>query len=508
MDANEAPSLSTPSRFGLAALSGALYVAAFPGYGLWPLALVAFVPLVRAAKGVTIRRALLLGSVSGFVSHLGGYYWIAHMMKQFAGAPMPLAIFGFLVVAAGQGASFGVGVAIAGWLQKRLSWPFAATLAVGLAVMDFAYPLVFPSYVANVTFGATWLMQTADLWGVVGLSALLGAFNGALADLWISRREGRPLPRRTLAITGAVSLLSVLYGAVRTHQVDAEAAAAEKLKVGLVQVNVGGFENLQGQLMDHYREATRALHERGAGLVVWPEGALRPIVDVGVDIRERVLGGLSQPLLFGGTRVARDASGKRVPYNSAFLADASGRITASYDKTVLLVFGEYIPLGDTFPQVYEALPMASHWGRGTRTDPLVLGDWRLGTYICYEDILPRFVNGIMQPTGGRRPDVMVNVTNDSWYGDTVQPMEHLALAAFRTVEHRRALVRSTNTGISAIVDPAGRLVARTQQYKAETLLGEVPKMSGATVYEVVGDFAGWGALGIVGFAAMRRRRAT
>jgi apolipoprotein N-acyltransferase len=150
--------------------------------------------------------------------------------------------------------------------------------------------------------------------------------------------------------------------------------------------------------------------------------------------------------------------------------------------------------------------MASHWGRGTTFDPLVFGSFRLGTIICYEDILPRFVNRVMEPRGGRRPDVLLNLTNDSWYGDTVQPMEHLALAAFRSIEHRRALVRSTNTGISAFVDPAGRIVSRTQQYRAETLLGSVPKMAGTTVYEVVGDVFGWGALGILTWAWFRSRR--
>jgi apolipoprotein N-acyltransferase len=323
-----------------------------------------------------------------------------------------------------------------------------------------------------------------------------------------ARLERRPWPRRSVALTGALFAAAVAYGAVRTRQVDAEAARAEKLKVGLVQVNVGGFENMQGRgsVTERYRKATLELHAQGTQLVVWPEGALRAVVEVGANVGARLFPGVRQPLLFGATRLERDRTGEQLPYNSAFITDEAGVVTGSYDKSVLLVFGEYIPLGDTFPQVYRWLPMASHWGRGTSRAPLVLGDWRLGTYICYEDILPRFVRGIMAESGGRRPDAMVNVTNDSWYGDTVQPMEHLALAAFRAVEHRRALVRSTNTGISAVVDPAGRIVARTRQWREETLVAEIPRMSGETLYQRAGDVVGWAALATCGLAAWRRRR--
>jgi apolipoprotein N-acyltransferase len=508
-DPSPAPASRPRRDLLLAALSGLLYVAAFPGYGLWPLAFVAFVPVALAVRGASVRRAVALGALAGFTSHLGGYYWISHMLQVFAGLPSPVAFFGFLLVAAAQGASFGAGLGLAHWLGRRRGWGFSLTLPVGLVAMDFAYPLIFPSYVANTLFGATWLSQSAELWGVLGLTAIIGAVNGALADALVAQFEGQPRPRRTLMVAGALLAFVTLYGAVRTRQVDAEIARAEKLKVGLVQTNVGGFENVQGYgaTVRRYVEGTRALNAQGAQLVVWPEGALRGTMKVGANIRETVLGGLSQPLAFGATRVDRDATGQRVPYNSAFLADAEGRVVGSYDKSVLLVFGEYIPLGETFPKFYEWLPMASHWGRGRSTAPLVLGDWRLGTFICYEDILPRFVQGIMQPTAGRRPDVMLNLTNDSWYGDTVQPIEHLALASFRAIEHRRALVRSTNTGISALVDPAGRVVAKTNQYREETLLGEVPRMAGETPYQRVGDVVGWAALLLLASALPRRRAA-
>ncbi len=496
--------------WGLAALSGLLYVAAFPGFDQFYLAFIAFVPVGLAARDASPRRALLLGGVMGLVSHLIAYTWLIHMLQVFAYLPYPVAVLGWVLVCAGQGLSYGVGLALSQWLRRRTGWPYSFTLAVGLTVMDLCYPLVFPSYIANTMAGAVWLMQTADLFGVLGITALLGAINGAVLDAAIARREGRALPVRTLATVGALTLAAVGYGAWRTAQVDAEASAAAKLKVGLVQANFGGFNNLharQQSLIEHLR-MTRELSARGLDLVVWPEGALDAQIWPTTNVRQEILGGTEQALLFGALRIEDNpATGQRLPYNAAFVADKTGQVRGSYDKTELLVFGEYIPGGDLFPKLYEWIENASHWGRGQSTAPLVLGDWKLGTFICYEDIIPRHVQKIMAPRDGARPDVMVNITNDSWYGRFKEQAEHLALARFRAVEHHRALVRSTNTGISAFVDPAGRVVSQTPMFRPATLVGEVPRMAGTTLYEIVGDVIGYVAVALlaIGFVLGRRR---
>jgi apolipoprotein N-acyltransferase len=496
------------ARLALAALSGVLYVVAFPGMDQWWLSVVAWVPALLALRGTTVRQAVVAGVVVGFVSHCFAYYWIVHLLQQFAMAPLPFAILGMLGLCIGQGASYGVGLGLARWLQLRTGWPWALTLAVGLTAMDFAYPLIFPSYVANDLHGWTWMMQGADLFGVLGLTALLGAINGAFADGLGARLAGRPLPRRTLGVVGALWMAALAYGAARTAQVDRLAAAAPKLKVGLVQQNVGGADNHlrpeEGQ--QRLVEATRRLSSEGVELVVWPEGAYRGYVRDSTDVRAQVLGGTPQPLLFGALRSGLDPRRKRVPFNSAFLAGADGRVLGYYDKIVLLAFGEYVPGADLFPQIYEWLPYSAHFGRGETTAPLRLGDWSLGTFICYEDIVPRLVQRIMAPVNGERPHAMVNITNDSWYGDTSEPPIHLALAAFRAVEHRRMLVRSTNTGISAFIDPAGRTVARTGTFTEETLVHDVPRMTGTTVYEELGDVAGWAALAVLSAVALRSRR--
>lgn len=502
-------------QVALAALSGLLFVAAFPGFDQWYLAFIAFVPVMVAVRGVSVKRALFLGGVMGFVSHAIAYHWVVHLLRVFAHAPTPAAVGGWLLLCVAQGLSYGVGVALTHWLWRRTGWPLAATLAVGLTAMDFLYPLLFPSFIANTMGGSLWMMQIADLFGILGVTALVGAINGMFTDALLARREGRPFPRRTAIVASGIWLASLVYGAVRVAQIDAEVAKAEWLTVGIVQANVGGAENLVGRAESRrrYVRATHELTARHVDLVVWPEGALRAEIDADSDLRRDVLGGTGQALLFGATRVGPDSrTDEEVPYNSAFLANTEGRIIGSYDKSVLLAFGEYIPGDRFFPGVYRLLPYSSHFGRGTSLAPLVLtipGDepWRLGTFICYEDIIPRFVRDLMVPHHGPRPHVMINITNDSWYGNTTEPAIHLSLAKWRAVEHRRALVRSTNTGISAFVDPAGRLVAQTRTYREETLVHDVPRMTGDTVYEVIGDVVGYLALALlgVGYRLGRRR---
>ena len=161
-------------------------------------------------------------------------------------------------------------------------------------------------------------------------------------------------------------------------------------------------------------------------------------------------------------------------------------------KMVLVPLGEYIPLGDIFPVLYSWSPYSSRLWPGENEEPLQFGRHFISVSICYEDIFPGQISKLMN--GGRYnrvPEAMFNMTDDSWYGNTVEPAEHLALATFRSIEHRRSLVRTTNTGISAIVDPAGRISHSIGQWTKGSLVGEIPMMQGRTIYAVMGDWFGF-----------------
>jgi apolipoprotein N-acyltransferase len=141
---------------------------------------------------------------------------------------------------------------------------------------------------------------------------------------------------------------------------------------------------------------------------------------------------------------------------------------------------------------------------GKRYDPLTFGQHQIATIICYEDIIPSFVNRIVN---NGDPDLIANLTNDAWFGDTTEPWIHLALSTLRAVEHRRFFVRSTNSGVSAIIDPVGRVVKHGETFEQAAILGEVAWLHGTTVYEVLGDIPWWlVSLGSLGLAFVRPRR--
>lgn len=159
---------------------------------------------------------------------------------------------------------------------------------------------------------------------------------------------------------------------------------------------------------------------------------------------------------------------------------------------MLVPFGEYIPFGEIFPSLYSWSPYSSRFWRGESVEPLRLGRHLLSVSICYEDIFPGHIRKLMRGgSGGSAPGAMFNLTNDSWYGNSTEPMEHLALASFRSIENRRSLVRVTNTGVSAFVDPVGRIVSRTGVWTKEVLVDRIPLLSGRTPYALLGDWIGW-----------------
>jgi hypothetical protein len=198
--------------------------------------------------------------------------------------------------------------------------------------------------------------------------------------------------------------------------------------------------------------------------------------------------GFGTPMLFGalthsGVLPARNAS-CRACYNSAILLGEQGEVRDIYDKRFLLVFGEYLPFGERWPELYEMLPETSRFQPGTRTLPVEHGKARIGMLICYEDLLP----GHVLRVSGHNPNVYINLTNDAWFGKTAEPYHHLQLAQMRTIEHRRWLIRSTNTGVSVYIDAVGRRVKETSLDDAETLIADVPLMEGRTVYATLGDW--------------------
>jgi len=497
---------------GLAVLSGTLYFLGFAGFNQWYLALVAYVPFAEMLRRTaTGRGAFLAGLLMGLVTHLGGYYWIPATLQTFGGFPMPVALLLDVCLCSWGALSF----ALLAWGLRR--WWLAGgrpfpSLVVGVVFVEFAYPLLFPSFIANSFWQLPVVLQICDLGGPLLLSAVVVCFAVAVWMLlrWAILRE--PFPKVPLAVAGGLVAATLAYGLIRIAQVDAAQEKAAPLRVGVVQVNMGTYQKRQDPEEGHRRHVADSLplQREGIDLLVWPESAYLDFLPwrAGESVRDAVMWrqdvpeAVSVPLLFGAVR-REVGTGRSKDYNTAFLVDAQGKVLGTYDKTYLLAFGEYLPFGETFPWLYDVSPHSGRFTPGSRLDALPLGGFRIGVLVCYEDVLPGFTRDLVRAA---HPNLLVNITNDAWFGDTTEPEIHLALSVFRAVEHRRWLVRATNSGISAIVDPAGRVVARAGLMTRETLRHTVRWLGGTTLYAVGGDWPGWLALCAVAWAFYRMWR--
>ncbi|MCA9601454.1 MAG: apolipoprotein N-acyltransferase [Polyangiales bacterium] len=491
----------------MSACSGALYFLAFAGFDIWPLAFVAFVPhLIALERGAKTRRQeLALGFAFGLVMNVGGYYWLIGMLRDFSGFPYVLCVLLGLLVCAYQAGQLGVFAVVWAWLARR-GVPATVGVPLVLGAVEWLYPFLFHSYFGNCVHGVPVLMQVADIGGPLLLTAILAAINGAIFELLRARWARAPIPYRRLGAVALLVVFTVGYGVFRIRQVDARTRSAPSLDIALVQANMGLFSKhldpFEG-LTRHLDQSLTVERESEPDLIVWPESAYTFLIPEEVtNLKRTVTGELRTPLLFGGL-LRRRQDGESAHYNTAFLLDREGEIQGTYDKVYLLPFGEYLPFGTWFPKLYELSPHTGRFTPGNTQSALEFRGHRIAPLVCYEDIIPEFVRRAVVKNDA---ELLVNMTNDAWFGDTTEPWEHLALAKFRAVEHHRYLVRATNSGVSAVIDPVGRVVLHGRVFHRETLEATVHWMNGSTIYQYVGDFPGWGSLiALTAFAFWDRR---
>lgn len=537
-------------KFLAAVATGLLIVWSGPPHDVYVLAWFGLVPLLLALRGETGWGAFRLGLLAGVVVNYGGFHWTAELMERYSNLG-PATWLILAVFATYQGLVFAFWAALARLLSQ--DWSEALVYPVVYTAVEYFLPMVFPWYLANTQHQFVLVCQSMELGGPSLVTLVLVSLNLALAHavLGLARKEGF---RGAVVMAGlAVFGLNLLYGAVRIPQIDALIAAAPKFKVGLVQPDIWIRELDAATAAHRYQWLTsRLVEESKPDLVVLPESAIKTPVGphtrrgsvpgmVGshfpLDLEylepsarppEEMLGrdqalnpgylervavqrGHKTPMLFGATAIdlgpaaRHPIEGKQPLYNAAFLLDGTGRALGYALKNKLLIFGEYIPFSHYFPQVYRLLPYASALLAGSEPAVLALGQARMGIMICYEDLIPWFGLELAELS----PNLLVNMSNEAWFGRTGEPAAHLALAKARTIEHRLFLVRVTTTGISAVIDPVGRSRLELGVGEMRTAAYEVALMETRTLYQLVGNLVPWlcALATLSGLAAFRRRPA-
>ena len=509
-------------------------VASVPRWDLWPLMWIALVPALHVSLTSTrSREAFLGGWLAGFLGNAGGFSWMLGFFQHFGHMPVWESAPIFSLLIGYQGLMF----AVWSWgvFVVRQKWPRVPLFVIApvvMAAVELPVPQIFPYSIAISQAWVPTVIQLAELGGPVVVTFAMLVVNGALYELYEVFRErpqgpeqARGLLRRgrgpLLAIVATV-LFTVGFGRLRIHMTDARMAAAPKVKVGLVQANIGIDEKWDPGEAAHnlavHQEASKALAAAGADLLVWPESSYPYALprdirqDAAPESPYRLMRDFATPTLFGTVTLARQRTGKdRFPYNTALMMSGDGRIVGTFDKVFLMMFGEYIPFYDQIPWFTQIFPEASNFARGSEPTvfPFAHGgrSYKLAPLICYEDILA----GWARKVAALEPDLFVNITNDAWFGPTAEPYQHLALAVYRAVEHRTPMVRAVNTGVSAAIDANGRVVASlpardpAEHPSPSHLLAEVPLLAGHGLYGVFGDAFGLVCTALAALAAFGDR---
>lgn len=421
------------------------------------------------------RQAFIGGWIAQFIFTVIGNHWIAYTATAFGNFPWPLSGLTLALYAGLIHLHIPLAALLTYEIKTRLRLQGAPVLfvaALTLALAERVWPVIFPW---NLGYTLLWarvpILQWADVVGFWGLSSGLLLLNAWIAWVW-QKRDDSDLIFKHVGIISVI-LVALMAGGVWKKREWRQ--TNDVLVASVIQANIGDIEKVyaeqgrgyQVSIVDRFvRLSQSAILQQGeTQLLVWPETALpaapdRP--DQSGPLMRRIGSALApygRHILTGAYSrdPATDDGGPALTYNAVFLLNAQGEpVSAPYKKNHLLVFGEYLPLSERFPVLLEWLPFVANFGRGQGPALVHLPrpsgtPLRLGPQICYEGLFAGFTREIAKAGA----EVLVNVTNDSWFGTPFEPLQHMTMTLARAIETRRPLIRSTNTGISTVMLASG-----------------------------------------------------
>jgi apolipoprotein N-acyltransferase len=508
----------------LALGSGFLLFLSFPGVaGFWPLAWVALVPLLLAIRNVSPGRAARLGLLTGMIHYVTLLYWIVIVLGRYGNLPWWISVPALLLLALYMSSYLALFCLLISsvWKQKEVLvvWigPF---LWVGL---DFIRSFLFSGFpwqdLAYSQYKALFLIQTADLTGHFGITFHIVLVNCVTALLFVLWRDNRSVAQSSLAVLmtlrirqawfyGVLPTLCLLlavmtYNLLRYRQISEVIESSPKMKIGVVQGNIEQDQKwspaMRFETIEIYSELSKQAIAQGhesPDLLVWPETALPFLVSDNPYLNKlkKELITKEKTWLLTGAPFYEKVEGNKslqtkkgiLSYNSAYLFTPEGEISGRYDKQHLVPFGEYIPLSNYLPLPGPLVENIGNFSAGKPARPLSCQSAKIGVLICFESIFPKLARD--WTSGGA--NLLVNITNDAWFGRSSAPWQHLSMAVLRAVENRRSLARSANTGVSTIIDPLGRMAGTSPLFQSSYLVAEASLLEEKTIFVSFGHYFG------------------
>ena len=478
----------------LALLTAALLVLSFPRFNLAFLAPAAIAPLVfAAARQRRWKRRFLLGWIAGVAFWSLVCYWIQPVLQEHGGMGLAPSVAGFVLFSVIKALHLSVFALLAGYLVRSRA-AIVAVPALWVAIESTHVWLGFAWLAlgnAGINMGVP--MRLAPWAGVYGLSFVFAMTGTALVLVALRR------PRIELAPLALLPLLYLLPALPPLQRGAHEAV--------LVQPNISETadwteqwtESMHRHLEKLTLEGVAATPGESPRLVVWPEAPVPLYYFDNAQFRERVnqLARTTRSYLLTNA-VPFTPSGQ--PYNSAILVSPEGVLLGRYDKMNLVPFGEFVPwpFGGLVQKVSSE---AGDFAPGERQTLLPAGSFQIGAFVCYESVFPNFVRKF----AARGAELLVNISNDGWYGRSAARDQHLAIVRMRAAENRRWLLRATNDGITSTIDPAGRVSILLPSFTEGVARTSFSLVRETTFYSRHGDWFVWVCAAVVLAAALWQR---
>jgi len=516
-------------------LAGGVWSLAFPHPSLALAGWVAPALLLALSHASSPRRIFALGYVAGLTHYLSSLYWILYipyppgaitgwlaLSSYCALYPAVWACFCWLIFPAKDASGLPEA-----WLQlramalkQRMLWPLQCSLVwVALECLRSWMLTGFPwNLLANSQIEITPLALLASITGVLGVSfivvwcsvSFLLATTGSTHLIGMARYKRAVIDAApSLSFLVLALAVSWLYTDSREKHIDSRG----KLRIAMVQPSISqqviwdsyGDEKMAIERWEQLKKLTIEANATKPDIIIWPEASApltaRRMPDESVHIEpiDELAKSLGTPMIIGTDEAVVELKDgrmfKRAARNSCFLIDAKGNVTADYSKRHLVMFGEYVPFEKWFPFLKKLAPVGTFTpGNGPKV--FDLGKAKAAPIICFEDV----VFPLVRKAAGEEVDLLVNLTNDGWFGESNQQWQHARAAAFRSIEAGRPIVRCTNNGLTCWVDRFGRIhkLEETDIYAPGVRVAEIPLVDHAhgrsTFYQRTGDWVGWGSV--------------
>ncbi len=481
-----------------------------PPIGLTALQWVAYLPVLWALRAGDHRTNAELGYLFGWVMLFANFFWLADTVVIFSSLPYVASLLVVVLFATVFAVPYAAVMGLVHWLRARLGMGWVLMLPALQVANETLSPQLFPYYLGAVQYRDPFLWQLASLAGASGVTALIFLVNAVLGEAIYRRREGRAPPLTSIAASAALVATAYGFGVWRHGAVEARLQQAPIVRAAILQQNVGMEQRLTEsawQALSDWVVLTRKVLDQNPDLVVWPEGSV--IFNPDDERKFRALGGKSPREFFaafvsrgdfdfligGGTiemheGTTDDGRQRFTAYNSCYMFDRTGEPTGRYDKMVPLPFGEYVPFAQTFPFLKELIQGPGDFRAGhtvTRFEAHSSAGlaYSFTTPICYEAIL----SGQMRKMNDA--DLLVNITNDAWFGDTAAPHLHGMLAAVQAMQNGMPMLRIAYTGVSFVVEPHGQILYETDPFTEVATVEEIRMGREETLYRRGGWLLPW-----------------